>query len=464
VQFTDTSTGSPASWQWSFGDGATSSLKNPSHTYAVAGTYGVTLIISANSSSSSKTETVTVGYANAIVAASPSLADVKAAIAKASPGDTVMVPAGSATWSSPLNILKPISLIGAGSSSTIITSGYNNTGDYLITYDYLSPMPDELFRLSGFKILCGNNCGALGIFPGSVNYHTSKIRVDHNYFSRTSDGRLVIVLGTGHGVIDNNEMHCNYYAVSIYGNQADDWLYTTFTPGTSENFFVEDNVFYTNDGVHASGQGGRYCIRYNTYYCSSGCHPWFDAHGNQTDQNMGTMGVEIYGNTISLSNGSSCTMFDDRGGEAIVFNNTINTVGSVASQIREAYSDYIVTPSTAPDGQPQYVSETYYWNNKWNTTLLTAPNLIYVSETIDYGGSIGVVPRENVHFWCQKASFNGSSGVGVGLLANRPSSGLSVGVGYWATDQNKLYRATSPTTWELYYTPYTYPHPLRQLN
>ena len=33
----------PTSWAWSFGDGNTSTLQNPSHTYVTAGTYTVTL-------------------------------------------------------------------------------------------------------------------------------------------------------------------------------------------------------------------------------------------------------------------------------------------------------------------------------------------------------------------------------------------------------------------------------------
>jgi PKD repeat protein len=43
VNFTDNSTGSPASWAWAFGDGGTSTAQNPSHVYTVAGTYSVTL-------------------------------------------------------------------------------------------------------------------------------------------------------------------------------------------------------------------------------------------------------------------------------------------------------------------------------------------------------------------------------------------------------------------------------------
>jgi PKD repeat protein len=45
VPFSDQSTGSPTSWLWSFGDGATSTQQNPLHVYAAAGTYNVTLTV-----------------------------------------------------------------------------------------------------------------------------------------------------------------------------------------------------------------------------------------------------------------------------------------------------------------------------------------------------------------------------------------------------------------------------------
>ncbi len=44
VNFTDQSTGNPTSWLWDFGNGGTSTLKNPSTTYFTPGTYTVTLI------------------------------------------------------------------------------------------------------------------------------------------------------------------------------------------------------------------------------------------------------------------------------------------------------------------------------------------------------------------------------------------------------------------------------------
>jgi len=41
VTFNDTSTGSPTSWSWDFGDGVTSTLQNPTHTYTSVGSYTV---------------------------------------------------------------------------------------------------------------------------------------------------------------------------------------------------------------------------------------------------------------------------------------------------------------------------------------------------------------------------------------------------------------------------------------
>ena len=46
VQFTDLSDGSPTSWEWVFGDGVTSTEKNPRHIYAQSGRYDVLLRVS----------------------------------------------------------------------------------------------------------------------------------------------------------------------------------------------------------------------------------------------------------------------------------------------------------------------------------------------------------------------------------------------------------------------------------
>ncbi|MEQ1895691.1 MAG: PKD domain-containing protein, partial [Planctomycetota bacterium] len=56
VQFADLSTGAVTSWSWSFGDGASSTLASPSHTYALNGSYAVSLTVSGPGGPHTRTE------------------------------------------------------------------------------------------------------------------------------------------------------------------------------------------------------------------------------------------------------------------------------------------------------------------------------------------------------------------------------------------------------------------------
>jgi hypothetical protein len=74
VSFTDAST-CATGWQWNFGDGSSSTLQNPSHTYAIPGTYSVTLTASGPGGEDAITKTdlitVTAPPGNELVLAQP---------------------------------------------------------------------------------------------------------------------------------------------------------------------------------------------------------------------------------------------------------------------------------------------------------------------------------------------------------------------------------------------------------
>jgi len=73
VQFTDTSTNFPTSWLWTFGDGNTSAVQNPAHTYTTAGTYTVNL----TASNSAGNNTVThAGYITVSSGSGTSLSEI----------------------------------------------------------------------------------------------------------------------------------------------------------------------------------------------------------------------------------------------------------------------------------------------------------------------------------------------------------------------------------------------------
>ncbi len=58
VQFSDSSSGNPLAWKWYFGDGDSSGLQSPNHTYNSNGMYQVTLIVSDNCGSDTLTVTL----------------------------------------------------------------------------------------------------------------------------------------------------------------------------------------------------------------------------------------------------------------------------------------------------------------------------------------------------------------------------------------------------------------------
>jgi PKD repeat protein len=60
VNFADQSTNDPSEWSWDFGDGSTSSAKNPPHAFSAPGTYTVSLTVSNVSGSNTTTQDIIV--------------------------------------------------------------------------------------------------------------------------------------------------------------------------------------------------------------------------------------------------------------------------------------------------------------------------------------------------------------------------------------------------------------------
>jgi PKD repeat protein len=97
VQFQDTSSGSPTSWAWDFGDGATAATQHPSHTFSAAGSYTVRLV-AANAAGSSAAATATVTVTAAPVTGGPGAGGGQVSVGASSTAgsttavDTVVVP------------------------------------------------------------------------------------------------------------------------------------------------------------------------------------------------------------------------------------------------------------------------------------------------------------------------------------------------------------------------------------
>ncbi len=471
VRFYDISTGNPSKWTWQFGYFDFSFLRQPVKTFFYEGNYKITLTVKNGSRSSRVAKYLKVGskQANVITAKSCSYNDVLAAIATAKAGDAVVVPNGTASWSQALIITKGIILKAATVGGVIIKSGaaagssYGDPANFLVAYVPSSDQVDKPFRLSGF-VLDGNNNRFTFMADNEYLTPITQFRLDHCLI-KNSPGSLLHFFGEIYGVIDNNELRgdtCPSFVTRDFSLNEKTWSNITFDFGSVNNRYYEDNIIYLGSygSSNEGGLGGRYCVRYNTFYNAggSGVQPWFDMHGNGgAGGNHGTMGAEIYANTIYCNN-KSLMMFDQRGGKLMAFNNSaVNANSGAPGKVREEVFDSDNPPATNPAGQPQHVSDSYYWNQSINGSISYD---FSIPQTLDYGGNTGIVPRWDVHCFKQVQKFDGSSGVGVGPLAQRPSYCTTEGVAWWATDENKLYRWHN-MAWELYYVPYTYPHPLR---
>src|ERR1700733_1681234 len=116
------------------------------------------------------------------------------------------------------------------------------------------------------------------------------------------------------------------------------------------------------------------------------------------------------------------------------------------------------------------VLPTYLWMNSSSSgpsTLAYSDTARVIQNRDYYLEGINQAAQTN-----PSSPFDGTTAIGMGhgTLANRPTT-CTAGVGYWATDQGnwnqsesggqgELFLCTATNTWTLYYTPYTYPHPL----
>jgi len=472
VRFYDMSTGEPTKWTWQFGYFDFSFLKEPVKTFFHEGEYKVTLAVANESGSDKITKNVKVASppASIITAKSCSQKDVQAAIASAKPGDTVVVPAGKATWGSNLVINKAIILKGMGIDQTVITCNYAGTGQitspggYFITYEPSLPSEDRSFRLTGFTFNLNSISKTGGLLLRNItNYHQTKIRIDHTKWQNVANGKAIIwVYGYFWGVADNNYFDTpgefRFYALDTAT-----WANETFNFGSANNFYMEDNFFRCHRGDYWYIEGaGRVAIRHNEIHLDvrDDYYPVVDVHGNQANAWSGAMGFEGYNNTIYAS--YSNRFIDMRAGRTLFYNNSFSqSNGSAMIAAREEELDSNNPPANAPDGQPQHVSDSYIFRNYLdNNLILNNSNFPYIGGQLYYSELGRNVPMEDKDFWKHVQNFDGSTGVGVGLKSARPIYCKTEGVAYWTTDENVLYRWHNGN-WELYYIPYTYPHPLR---
>lgn len=296
-------------------------------------------------------------FAAVINARTGSLVDVSAAIQLAAPGDTVVVPAGTFTWTAELDVTKNITLQGASvfpftSGGTIILDNLTGaartaSGAALIKITLSKDTP--LFRLSGFEFRNGpttktgdlqqeisvNGTSVSGQSPPPLVVGESMIRMDNCKFGDVIN--LPVIFRDVIGVVDHvvrsgvNEFAQVYMRAwngkdNGHGSFADDPYW-----GSSKFLFFEDCQF-TNTGTGVPYgidlYGGARCVsRYNTWQNGAPT-----GHGTEAGIFRGGKQWEIYNDKYTFDKVAGFPQL--RSGTVIMHDNQFTNVsGGMSFQI-----------------------------------------------------------------------------------------------------------------------------------
>jgi hypothetical protein len=388
------------------------------------------------------------------------------------------------------------------------------------------------FRLTGLTIQNSSIQefnGAVIITGGCPPSCTPNVRVDHMHFSNLNEVSFVENGAVGvmdHSVISENGINWNGVVFNAkgpsgLGNEA--WAAASQL-GSSNFFYIEDSTV-TGGVANDCKFGGRYVFRHNNMFVGAGVQT--HATGSGGPDERACRAFEVYQNTFqgnpSCGGGACFTMSYMNSGTGVIWGNAADANFqhvALLHSIRRSATEY---PENATPGGWGYCGTSFNgtgsnWDQNSNAStgyacldqlgrgvgdLLTgfAPSKVnsalggitwprqaleplYMwlntwtgTPAANYTVALdGISANQDYYDWCNAAStngctsFNGTAGVGSGLLSARPTTctpnsvtypaGNSPGVGYWATDTNTLYQCSAPNTWRAYYTPYTYPHPL----
>lgn len=383
--------------------------------------------------------------------------------------------AGSATWSSTLSITKGVKLIGAGAGQTVIaTSG--KAIDYTPSSGYWSG--NYIFEVSGFTFNSSHGTGwdvsttLIYLYCGCASTMQTNIKIHDNIINNSSNGYGAIWNFACAGVIYDNTFAGWGYPLRIgWGDNqcagkswpgqytveqaaGGDPSYSYFYSVPAQAMYVEDNTFNNIGGPTLSDgdQGGSYVFRYNL----------IDMGGQLFDMHENGRGGEIYGNHQTGGNGDR--FFADRGGRFMVHHNYTSGTGTETNLYNQG----------CPSSTLENFKDTYYFQNRAGGSY--AGSLFSLYEGSDVCNTI----TKNSTFWIDNGANCTSSNcqTGTGCGTTLPPL-CTTGVGYWITSQScsslsgmvgvnpstpisgTLYKCTATNTWTAYYTPYTYPHPLR---
>lgn len=263
-------------------------------------------------------------------AATCSQADILAQLGNcAASGDTIQLPAGSATWTANLTLSgKSVTLLGAAALASHITISYS--ASQALTLDCTS----NIIRVSGIDWILSstvNSEGAIQFIGANTGTQAANARFDNNTLTLGNIAGRALGMMFVWGLVDHNSFvqtsGASLQFTQTYGSsdQSGDsgqtpWNYA-LSLGTNNAVYYEDNTFdqrgcsLGDDCLDAYG-GARIVIRHNNFLdCSHGFH------GMDSGSRRSCLSFEVYSNTYT-NNGTKRRYCTVRGGTGVFYSNS----------------------------------------------------------------------------------------------------------------------------------------------
>ena len=213
INFTDFSTNSPNNWNWSFGDGTTSSQQNPNHVYTIPGDYIVTLTVSNNVGIDSVIQNIVVN-SNPLVSIASSDQDNTICLGDSpiqlSSNPTSAIISGSGVVN---NTFDP-SLFGIGSSNVSATYTDNNgcVGVAEISIQVLDCSSNSIGNLPENIILVYPN-------PNGGAFFLKGFDINSNFYITDLNGKFIFSSSIMNDVeLSIPEISSGFYYINGYSN------------------------------------------------------------------------------------------------------------------------------------------------------------------------------------------------------------------------------------------------------
>lgn len=387
------------------------------------------------------------------IAASASLADVQAAYAVCSNGDTLVIPAGEGHWTNSFQPALALTITGVSTNSTIIYDDNNNTGTgaQKALIRWTTPVSSiGQSKISNITFARGTRTNR--VVEGCLQW----VGLCTNFvfeFCVTSNLNASPHIWVGDGVLGVAHHNVHYrqpstsdhiYAfkqANLYGrvNGNGAWEYPTL-PGSHEFFYVEDSVFKNPVDSTANlsdAFAGKYVMRFNYAEQTGFSHHGTESSGIARSPRM----AEIYGNTIVRSVPSTENEWMDvRDGNFLIFSNVVT--GNFAASIKlNTYRRFTpFRPWSSVDG-------TMLWDNPdLSDTFGTPGDGIFESGTTETGtGTDRIV--DTTKAWTTNQWVNAIARV---LRTNTATSGsastITVSGAGWTTNEWAKYQITKIST------------------